>query len=427
MITELTIIIICLVLSAFFSASETAYNVSVESRLEKNAESGKFLDRLTLKISKNYNFALTSILVGNNLVNFIISSVATTLSVKLLYNAFKTGESLAAAIATVVTTLVVLIFGEIGPKTLASTAGEGLARFFAVPLCLSIIVFSPIAFILNWIIKLFSLFLKDNETLAVTPDELASIIETGENEGSIDEERSELLQSAIDFNETTVKEIMVPRVDMVAIDIEDDIDEILKTVFENSYSRIPVYEGSIDNIIGILVVQQLFKALTHTDKTQIDIRSMLVEPYYIHMTVKLPDALDVLREERTHVMIVLDEFGGTMGIVTMEDILEELVGDIWDEDEETENEISQIKDNTYVVEGDMNIFDFFEEIEFETGDFESEYTTVGGWAIEMLEGFPEEGASFEYENLVVTIDTIDEHRITKLTAIVNPKISEEDD
>ena len=180
-------------------------------------------------------------------------------------------------------------------------------------------------------------------------------------------------------------------------------------------------------IIGVLVVQQLFKALTHTEKEKIDIRSMLVEPYFIHMTVKLPDALDVLREERTHIMIVLDEFGGTMGIVTMEDILEELVGDIWDEDEETENEISKVKDNTYVVEGDMNIFDFFEEIEFEAGDFESEYTTVGGWAIEMLEGFPEEESSFEYENLVVTINTIDDHRITKLTVVVNPIPDEDDD
>jgi len=426
MIIELVVIIICLVLSAFFSASETAYNVSNESRLEKNAEGGKFLDKLTLKISKNYNFALTSILVGNNLVNFIISSVATSMAIKILFDAFKTGESIAAAVATAVTTIVVLIFGELCPKTLASSRGEGLARVFSVPLCFFMIIFSPVAFILNGLIKFFSLLLKNNETPSVTPDELASIIETGESEGSIDEERSELLQSAIDFNETTVKEIMIPRVDMIAIDIEDSIDEILKAVFENPYSRIPVYEGSIDNIIGIIVVQQLFKALTHTKKEEIDLREMLVEPYFIHMTVKLPDALDVLREERTHIMIVLDEFGGTMGIVTMEDILEELVGDIWDEDEETESEISHLGDNTYIVEGDMNIFDFFEAIEFDEGDFESEHTTVGGWAIEMLEGFPEEGASFEYENLVVTIGTIDEHRITKLTVVVNPVVEQDD-
>ena len=423
---DIIILIVCLVLSGFFSASETAYNVVLQSRLEKKAESGKFLDRLTLKISENYNFALTSILVGNNLVNFIISSVATSMTIKLLYDAYHTSESLSATIATVITTLVVLIFGELGPKTLATSRGETLTKVFAIPLFIFIVIFSPFAVILNGIIKLLGALFKNNETPAVTPDELASIIETGENEGSIDEERSELLQSAIDFNETTVKEIMIPRVDMVAIDVEDSIDEILKVIFENPYSRIPVFEDSIDNIIGVIVVQQLLKALMDTDKDKIDLRSMLVEPYFIHMTVKLPDALDVVREERTHIMIVLDEFGGTMGIVTMEDILEELVGDIWDEDEETENEISKISDNLYLVEGDMNIFDFFEAIEFPSGDFESEYTTVGGWAIEMLEGFPEEESSFEYENLIVTIKTIDERRITKLSVLINP-ITDEDE
>lgn len=427
MIIELVVLIVCLVLSGFFSASETAYNISNKSRLEKSAENGSFLDKLTLRISKNYNFALTSILVGNNLVNFIISSVATSMAVKILYDAFSAGESIAVAISTAVTTVVVLIFGELCPKILASSRGEDFAKIFSLPLYFFIIIFSPVAFILNGLIKLLSFLLKDNETPSVTPDELASIIETGENEGSIDEDRSELLQSAIDFNETTIKEIMVPRVDMVAIDIDDDIEEILKTVFENPYSRIPVYEESIDNIIGVLVVQQLFKALAHTEKEEINLRSMLVEPYFIHMTVKLPDALDVLREERTHIMIVLDEFGGTMGIATMEDILEELVGDIWDEDEETENEISRLDDNTYIVEGDMNIFDFFDAIEFDEGDFESEYTTIGGWAIEMLEGFPEEGSCFEYQNLSVTINSIEEHRITSLTVVINETENTEDE
>ncbi len=424
---DLIIILVCLVLSAFFSASETAYNVALESRLEKRAESGKFFDVLSYKISKNYTVALTSILVGNNLVNFIISSVATSMTIKVLYDAYRTEEGLAAAIATVVTTVVVLIFGELCPKTLASRGGETLTKVFALPLAIFMAVFSPLALLLNGFVKLLSLFFKNSETPAVTPDELASIIETGENEGSIDEERSELLQSAIDFNETTVKEIMIPRVDMVAIDIEDSIDDVLEIVFNNPYSRIPVYEESIDNIIGVIVTQQLFKALMDTDKDKIDIRSMLVEPYFIHMTVKLPDALDVVREERTHIMIVLDEFGGTMGIVTMEDILEELVGDIWDEDEETESDILKLNDNEYIVEGDMNIFDFFEAIQFEAGDFESEYTTVGGWAIEMLEGFPEEESSFEYENLVVTIKTIDERRITKLKVVVNQIPDEEDE
>ena len=418
MIIELIVIFVCLIGSAFFSASETAYNLANESQLEKKAESG-FVNNLAYKICKSYNFALTSILIGNNIVNFALSSVATSLSLVLLVDSGITGENVAAAIATAVTTIVVLIFGEIAPKVIAKGNSKLLIRIFAVPLFFFMIVFSPVAYFINLIIKLVDKIYV-NEVTGVTTEELSSIIETGEEEGSIDEDRSELLQSAIDFNETTIKEIMIPRVDMVSIDISDGISEIIETALNSPFSRIPVYEDSIDNIIGILVVQKLYKALIDTKPNDIDLKQLLVEPYFIHMTVKLPDALDVLREERTHIMIVLDEFGGTAGIATMEDILEELVGEIWDEDEEAEHDIVKSGPDKYSVEGDMNIYDFFEAIDFNEGDFESEYTTVGGWAIEMLEGFPEENASFQYENLVVTIDSIEDHRITKLTVTVKP-------
>lgn len=423
MTIQIIIILICLLGSAFFSASETAYNLANESQLEKKSDKG-LINKLAYKISQNYNFALTSILIGNNIVNFTLSSVATSLSLALLVETGITGENAAATIATVVTTIVVLIFAEIAPKVIAKGNSRLLIHIFAIPLYFFMIILSPVAYLINLLIKLVDKIYVNKEA-GVTTDELASIIETGEEEGSIDEERSELLQSAIDFNETSIKEIMIPRVDMVAIDISDSIEEILETIRSTPYSRIPVYEESIDNIIGILVVQNLFKLLVDTPKEELDIRSLLVEPYYIHMTVKLPDALDVLREERTHVMIVLDEFGGTMGIATMEDILEELVGEIWDEDEEAEHEIVKAGSDKYTVEGDMNIFDFFEAIDFNEGDFESEYTTVGGWAIEMLDGFPEEGASFTYENLTVTIETIEDHRITKLSVTVAPVVEEE--
>ena len=425
MTVQFIIIFVCLLGSAFFSASETAYNLANESQLEKKAESG-FINKLAYKICKSYNFALTSILIGNNIVNFALSSVATSLSLVLLVDSGITGENVAAAITTIITTIVVLIFGEIAPKVIAKGNSKLLIRVFAAPLFFFMIVFSPVAYLINLLIKLVDKIYVNDES-GVTTDELASIIETGEEEGSIDEDRSELLQSAIDFNETSIKEIMIPRVDMVAIDIGDGIDEIINTALESPYSRIPVYEDSIDNIIGILVVQKLYKALIDTKPDEIDLKELLVEPYFIHMTVKLPDALDVLREERTHIMIVLDEFGGTAGIATMEDILEELVGEIWDEDEEAEHDIVKAGPDKYSVEGDMNIFDFFEAIDFNEGDFESEYTTVGGWAIEMLEGFPEENAAFDYKNLTVTIDTIEDHRITKLTVTVKPRDEEDDE
>lgn len=424
MFIQIIVILICLIGSAFFSASETAYNLANEGQLEKSADKS-FISKTAYKISQNYNFAITSILIGNNIVNFAFSTVITSMCLSLLFETGLTTENLSATVATVVSTILLLVFGEIAPKVIAKGNSKLLVHLFAIPLFTFMIIFFPVAWLINKLINLVGkLFSSDDG--GVTTDELASIIETGEEEGSIDEDMSELLQSAIDFSDTSIKEIMIPRVDMVAIDLSADIDEIIETVFASPYSRIPVFEESIDNIVGILVVQQLLKALINKPKEEIDIRELLVEPYFIHMTVKLDDALDVLREERTHIMIVLDEFGGTLGIATMEDILEELVGEIWDEDEEMEHDIVKAGPDKYSVEGDMNIFDFFEAIDFDEGDFESEYTTVGGWAIEMLNGFPEEQASFKYRNLTVTIDSIEDHRITKLTVVFEPEEDEED-
>ncbi len=424
MTVQLILMAICLLFSAFFSSSEIAYNMASESRLEKKAENGRLFHRLAYKIKDNYNFTITAILIGNNIANNILTVIATSLVIGL-FNGLS--ENLAATLTTLVVTVVLLIFGELGPKSIASSRGEGIAYFFSIPLYIIMIVLSPVAGLANLIIKLIAIPFKNAETPAVTTDELASIIETGEEEGGIGEDKSELLQSAIDFNETSVKEIMIPRVDMIAVDLEDGIEAVLQAADEHKYSRIPVYENSIDNIIGILVVQKLYKALVDNQPEELDLRSMLVEPYFIHMTVKLPDALDILREESTHLMVILDEFGGTAGIVSMEDILEELVCEIWDEDEEAEEDITEIDEDIYTVEGDMNIFDFFDAIELDVNNFESEYTTVGGWAIEMLDGFPEEGAAFDYENITVKIESIEEHRITKLSAFVHETDEDEEE
>ena len=423
---QLTILLICLFFSAFFSSAEIAYNMASESRLEKKAEEGKLFYRLAYKIKDNYNFTITTILIGNNIANNILTVIATSMVIELFANVPNISDNTAATITTLIVTVVLLIFGELGPKSIATSRCEGIAYLFSIPLFIIMIILSPVAWLATKLIQLVTLPFKKVETPGVTTDELASIIETGEEEGGIDEDRSELLQSAIDFNITSVKEIMIPRVDMVAVDIEDGIDAVLEAAAEHNYSRIPVYEDSIDNIIGIVVVQKLYKKLIETDKKDIDLRSMLVEPYFIHMAVKLPDALEILREERTHIMVVLDEFGGTAGIASMEDLLEELVGEIWDEDEEAEDDIKEIRDDLYTVEGDMNIFDFLDALDIDTTDFDSEYTTVGGWAIEMLEGFPEENASFEFKNIVVTINSIEDHRITKLSVEVIETEDEDD-
>ena len=288
------------------------------------------------------------------------------------------------------------------------------------------------------LIKLLSkLWGKDAEDApTVTEEELSSIIETIEEEGVIDEEKSELLQSTLEFRATTVEEILTPRIDMSAFNISDSPKKLQKLAEDSRYSRIPVYEGTIDNIIGILYLNHYYKKMTEHEQPQ-SIRELLMEPCFVHKTMKLPAALNLLRERKMHLAIVVDEYGGTMGLVTMEDILEEIVGDIWDESDEIVTECVQIGESTYEVSGDMNIDDFFEEIDFEPKEFECEYSTMGGWAIEMLNADPHVGDSFLFDDgttdddvedadeeesykkeLCVVVSEMEDLRITLLTILL---------
>ena len=260
---------------------------------------------------------------------------------------------------------------------------------------------------------------------SVTEEELSTIIDTVEEEGVIDEDKSELLQSTLEFRDTTVEEIMTPRIDVLSFDIDDDPAEIAEKIEGSRYSRIPVYEDSVDHIIGVLYLNHYYRALIdEPDPAKLDLRGMLMEPCFLHKTMKLPAALNLLRRRKTHLAIIVDEFGGTHGIVTMEDILEELVGDIWDESEEIVPELVRIGENTYEVSGDMNIDDFFSEVEFEPKDFTCEYSTVGGWVIERLNADPHVGDCFEESDericLGVVVSEMDEMRVTKVTVTVRP-------
>jgi len=344
-------------------------------------------------------------------------------------------------------TLIILIFGEIVPKIIAKNNADAAVRLFAWPTRILTWILFPLVWLVMRLINLLSgLWGKDDEDApTVTEEELSSIIETVEEEGVIDEEKSELLQSAIDFRDTTVEEIMTPRIDMLAFDIADSPEEIEKLVDESRFSRLPVYEDSIDNIIGILYLNHYYKKVTDGDDgAPFDLRSILMKPSFIHKTMKLPAALSLLRERKTHLAIVVDEFGGTLGLVTMEDILEELVGDIWDESDEIVHPCVRTGENTYEVSGDMNIDDFFAEIEFEPREFECEYSTVGGWAIEMLDADPHVGDSFTYRDipleegeeedpedpattLTVVVSAMDDMRVTKLTVLVTRPPKEENE
>lgn len=420
------IILLMLVLSAFFSGSEISFNAANKMRLRKAGEAGSKTAKLANKISEHFTIALSAILIGNNLANIAASTAATSIAIALL-SGVSGGDAIASTLATVIMTVIVLIFGEIVPKLLCKQHADTVVMWIAIPVLILMIVLSPAVAVvmgLLWVLRL--IWGKDkNEGVDVTEEEFSSIIDTVEEEGVIDEGQSDLLQSTLEFHETTIEEVMTPRIDLTTIDIDDDRESIIDTIENSTYSRIPVYEDSIDNIIGILYLNQYYRAAV--DDPNADIREMLMKPCFLHKTMHLPDALRHLRDRRTHIAIVIDEFGGTMGVVTIEDILEELVGDIWDESDEIITDIVKTGENTYEVLGEANIYDFFNEIDYEPRDFESEYSTVGGWAVENLNSDPHVGDSFTCGRLYVIVTEMDDMRVTKVTAVLNKPSEDNED
>ena len=420
------VIFVMICLSAYFSASEIAFNTANKIRLRKAAEGGSCTAKLAFKITENFTTALSTILIGNNLANIAISTCTTL----IVMNLFQNNVAMASTVATVLVTVVILIFGEIVPKVLSKQHADAVVRIIAFPTRILTIILSPFVFIVMAILfvlrKIWGKDHKDDEP-TVTEEELSSIIDTVEEEGVINEEQSELLQSTLEFSDITIEKIMTPRIDMIAINIDDEDEKITALLSDTSqFSRIPVYEESIDNIIGILSLNKYYKA-TLEEETP-NIKELLLKPCKLHKTMKLPAALAKLREAKMHLAIVIDEFGGTLGVVTMEDILEELVGDIWDDTDIIVSECTATGENTYEVTGYMNIDDFFEEVDFvKPDDFVCEYSTMGGWAIEMLESDPHLGDSFRYENLFVIVAQMDEERVSKLTVLVEPKKDDEED
>ena len=426
-LTYLIALLILVAVSGFFSGSENAYSSASDLRLRRCwTEDRNQKARRALWISERYDRALTSILIGNNLVNLASSTIATQLFILLLADTGRMSENSAAAISTAAITVFVLIFGEIVPKITASNHPERMAMKVSWPLRGIMILLTPLVSlvmkILGGISKSWTVPEDEDE---VTEDDISEMIDTVEDEGVIDEDTSELLQSALDFPDIAVYEIITPRVDMTAIDIDDSPEEIMEVIEKSTYSRIPVYEDSIDNIIGILHLNSFLKAVCASDR--FDLRKYLLPVVYLHKTTILPQALRELREKKLHMAIVTDEYGGTMGLVTMEDILEQLVGDIWDETDEIESELAEVGENLYEVDGDMRLYDFLEEFEIDDRDFDDDNATVGGFAIEQLGGYPAKGQSFEFENLTITIKQIQNLRVTRLLVEVHEKAKPEDE
>jgi len=412
-------LLIAIIMSAFFSGAEIVYAKVNKLKLNRAKEENVKNASLACSLSEDYEKLIGSILVGNNLVNIGASSAAT-----LLLTYFYPTEG--ALYSSIIMTIVILIFGEILPKTILSKFTFKAALAMAPTLRIVEIIFFPIVYPVNKLIDVIGKAYKPKEKApTATDEELEAMVDEIEEEGFIDEDTSELLKSAIDFVDVMAYEIMIPRVDIIAIDIEDDIYELIKTIDFFKYSRLPVYENTIDNIIGVIKTNEVLKLVLKKEK--IDLRKLMVKPIFIHKTKTISSVLQDFKKTGLPFSIVIDEFGGTLGVVTLEDILEELVGEIYDETDEIIPEYDLISENEYIVEGDLNIDDLFDLLDFEDDDFESEYSTVGGWITEMKDSFPIKGDKFDYKNLNLEVLDVDGVRVLKVKVIKTIESTEEDE
>jgi len=404
-------IVLCIVGSHVFSSSEMSYSSCNPMRIE-NSEDKRAPK--ALYILDHFEEALSTILIGNNLVNIACSSLTSVFIIIVSTDRY-------TWIGTVVVTILVIIFGETIPKIIAKKKPNTLALFYAPFIRILMTLFFPAVWVVVKLTGLLTGKMKEEEADEEEQvEELQSIIETAEDEGILDEDQSEMLQNAIEFDDTSASEVMTARVDMDTIDIDDPLEEIVRTAEETRYSRIPVYEDSIDNIIGTLHLNVFYKGLIEKKTlTRDDLEQMLYPPCYVYKSAKLPEVLDTLKKAKQHLAIVTDEYGGTAGVITMEDVLEEIVGEIWDENDVIEKDAVRVGANEFKIDGDMSIYEFFDFLDLDedvADEYESE--TVGGWAIEMLEHYPVEGESFDWEcenkKILVTISEVDERRVEKL-------------
>ena len=417
MTVYIVLLITCIAMSAFFSAAEMSLSSANRLRLENAAEDGDRRAKAALGLIDRFDRALGAILIGNNLANVASSSLSSVIALSVAAQV-GVSEGLCTTAATVIVTIAVIVCGETIPKILAKKNANSIALSVAGSIRGLSVILRPLVWCATSLTELFTRALPAPETgddQEAAVEELQSIIETAEDEEVLDEDRSELLQAALDFGDTSASQVMTARVDMIAIDIDDPIEEILAIAEESAYSRLPVYEEDTDNIIGVLHLNALYRALLETDCP--DIRSLLIEPCFVYKTVKLPTILEELRSRQRHLAIVTDEYGGTAGVITMEDVLEAIVGDIWDETDEVEPEVVETAEGRWELDGDLPIGDFLELTELDEDAFDFESETVGGWVMEMLEGFAHPGDIVTYEDLTVTVLETDDKRVEKVRVI----------
>ncbi|NLB61396.1 MAG: HlyC/CorC family transporter [Clostridiales bacterium] len=401
---ELQIIamIILVTLSAIYSATEMAYTSLNRSRLKNASEKGAKHADSTFKLLENYDMLLSTILVANNIVNITLASIAAVFFLKIF-------PITGATISTVVVTVVVLVFGEVSPKTIARRSPERFAMAIAPFIRFTMIILTPINFFFSMWKKLLGLIFKSDEDRRMTEEELLTIVEEAEQEGGINEQESELIRSAIEFNDLEAGDILTPRVDIEAIRIGTTNEEIETVFIETGYSRLPVYHDSVDMVTGVIHQKDFYNMVLHKHKP---LESIIKPVRYVPPTIKISNLLKELQLEKAHMAIVIDEFGGTAGIVTMEDIIEELVGDIWDEHDEVVEEFIKISENTFQVLGGYDLEELFDYFDMPLDETDS--STISGWVMEQLGRIPAEGDFFEYENMLVTVTKTDNNRVIEV-------------
>jgi len=422
------LIVLLLICSAFFSGTEIAYTSLSKLKVKKEGEQQTPTDKLVGFIYNHYDFALSTVLVGNNLVNIAATSVATVLAVNLASSmAGKISDEAASTIVTVVMTVAILIVGEITPKMIARRISEPFAKMAAYPLLVLMITFFPVVLLTTGIVKLLSFLWrkKDEQDVTITEEELENLLDTAEDEGVIDENETELLQSALEFTDLDAGDILTPRIDIIGFEINESIDHILSVISETQFSRYPVYERTIDRVVGILYVKHLLKELSV--KNDVNLRELLLEPIFIPKSMRLHEIMNEFRTHRTHMVVVADEYGGIKGIVTMEDVLEELVGEIWDENDEIINEWQEITKTRFECSGDMNLSDFMDKLELDEDEMDTDCATVGGWTVETIGSMPVPFDSFDYKNYTILVMQVDEenHRIVRLLILKHNTVEED--
>lgn len=390
-ISSILILVLLITMSAYFSATETAYSSLNKIKLKSIANKGNKKAKLALELSEKYDSVISTILIGNNIVNIATASLATVLFTKLL------GSS-GVTVSTIVMTILILIFGEISPKSIAKDIPESFAIVSAPLLNVFCIILKPVNHIFCLWKKLISKVLKIQKHSGITEDEILTIAEEAENEGGINPQQLEIIKSAIELNEQEVIEAFTPRVDIIAVKDSCSKEELLNLFIESGFSRIPVYHDNIDNVIGIINEKDLINIVVNNNNEEI---SSIIKPLnVIQPHMKLSHLLKVLQNNKSHMALIADEYGGTMGIITLEDILEELVGEIWDEHDKVVNDIEKIGEDEYIVRGNANIEKVLEEVDLED---EFEVNSVNGWVIQQFGKIPKVGESFEYKNLKIVI------------------------